>query len=293
MIGSSFSREDAGPVPELDRKAETNVEPSHQRSGRGTPVTGRNDYALRREARIERLKARAARMRREAERRLAAVDALASQIPLGQPILVGHHSERHARRDSDRIHEGTGRGLDALRDAEELERRAASAERNEAISSDDPDAVERLREKLSTAEVHRDRWKAINAALRSENPAKLEALHLTAEERRTIRFSEFSTGYVVKNASAEVRRIQQRIQELAAKAERPAPPPETIADIVIEEGKKRVRIRFRGRPTPDVIRELKAHGFHWSRTESAWQRHASDQAWYWARVIAKKAAGLP
>jgi hypothetical protein len=256
-------------------------------------MTGQSDYALRREARIERLKARATQKRRDAERRLAAVDALAARIPLGQPILVGHHSERHARRDRDRIHEGTGRGLAALRDAAELERRAASAERNEAISSDDPDAVERLTEKLAAAEAHRDRWKAINAAFRSSNPAKLEALHLTADERKTIRFSEFSTGYVVKNASAEVRRIQQRIQELAAKAAKPVPPPETIANIVMEEGENRVRIRFRGKPAPDVIQELKAHGFHWSRSESAWQRHASEQAWYWARFIAKKAAGLP
>lgn len=256
-------------------------------------MTGRSDYALRREERIERLKVSAARTRQDAERRLAAVDALAAQIPLGQPILVGHHSERHARRDRDRIHEGTGRGVAALRDAEELERRAASAERNEDISSDDPNAVERLREKLAAAEAHRDRWKAINAAFRSSSAAKVEALHLTAEERRAIRFSEFSTGYVVKNASAEVRRVKKRIEELVAKNDAPVPPSETIAGIVLEESENRVRIRFRGKPAPDVIQELKAHGFHWSRTESAWQRHASDQAWYWARFIAKKAAGLP
>lgn len=256
-------------------------------------MTGQSDYALRREARIERLKARATQKRRDAERRLAAVDALAAQIPLGQPILVGHHSERHARRDRDRIHEGTGRGIAALRDAEELERRVASAERSEAISSDDPDAVERLTEKLAAAEAHRDRWKAINAALRSENPAKLKALHLTADERRTIRFSEFSTGYVVKNASAEVRRIQQRIQELAARAEKPVPPPETIADTVIDEVENRVRLRFRAKPQPNVVRELRANGFRWTPSASVWQRHASSTAWYWARFIAKSAAGPP
>ncbi len=33
----------------------------------------------------------------ESEQALAHVDSLASAVPLGQPILVGHHSERRAR----------------------------------------------------------------------------------------------------------------------------------------------------------------------------------------------------
>jgi hypothetical protein len=35
-----------------------------------------------------------------------AVAAIADGIPLGQPILVGHHSERHARKDAERIQNG-------------------------------------------------------------------------------------------------------------------------------------------------------------------------------------------
>jgi hypothetical protein len=34
------------------------------------------------------------------------VHAIADGIPLGQPILVGHHSERHARRDAEKIENG-------------------------------------------------------------------------------------------------------------------------------------------------------------------------------------------
>lgn len=40
---------------------------------------------------------------RDAEQASKAVDAIASHIPMGQPILVGHHSERRARRDAERI----------------------------------------------------------------------------------------------------------------------------------------------------------------------------------------------
>lgn len=41
----------------------------------------------------------------------AAVSRIADGIPLGQPILVGHHSERHARRDAEKITDGMRRAV--------------------------------------------------------------------------------------------------------------------------------------------------------------------------------------
>lgn len=41
----------------------------------------------------------------------AAVSRIADNIPLGQPILVGHHSEKHARRDAARIESGMRRAV--------------------------------------------------------------------------------------------------------------------------------------------------------------------------------------
>jgi tRNA(Arg) A34 adenosine deaminase TadA len=49
-------------------------------------------------------------------------------IPLGQPILVGHHSEKRARRDADRIFDLTGQGIALHREAEQLARRARTTE---------------------------------------------------------------------------------------------------------------------------------------------------------------------
>lgn len=45
----------------------------------------------------------------ESEQALAHVDALSSAIPFGQPILVGHHSERRARSDAKKIENGMKR----------------------------------------------------------------------------------------------------------------------------------------------------------------------------------------
>lgn len=42
----------------------------------------------------------------DAESARRAVESIADGIPFGQPILVGHHSEKHARRDAERIESG-------------------------------------------------------------------------------------------------------------------------------------------------------------------------------------------
>jgi hypothetical protein len=42
----------------------------------------------------------------DAEQARKSVSAIADGIPLGQPILVGHHSERHARKDAGKIESG-------------------------------------------------------------------------------------------------------------------------------------------------------------------------------------------
>jgi hypothetical protein len=53
--------------------------------------------------RAERLDERAEKQSAEAERRYEASSRIADSIPLGQPILVGHHSEKRHRRDLARI----------------------------------------------------------------------------------------------------------------------------------------------------------------------------------------------
>lgn len=56
-----------------------------------------------------------------------AVSAIADNIPLGQPILVGHHSEKRARRDAERIQDGMRRAVKAWETAEYWKDRAAAA----------------------------------------------------------------------------------------------------------------------------------------------------------------------
>ena len=65
-----------------------------------------------------------------ADRAQKAVAAIADGIPFGQPILVGHHSERHARRDAERIENGMRRAIKMWDTAKYWTDRAAGAIRN-------------------------------------------------------------------------------------------------------------------------------------------------------------------
>jgi len=58
------------------------------------------------EAKADRLENMANRDKAGSESAHTAVSAIANGIPLGQPILVGHHSEARARRDAERIQKG-------------------------------------------------------------------------------------------------------------------------------------------------------------------------------------------
>ncbi|MGK5033148.1 DUF3560 domain-containing protein [Janthinobacterium sp. MDT1-19] len=64
-----------------------------------------------------------------------AASALAGQIPFGQPILVGHHSEGRARRDAARITAGMRKSVDNWNTAQYWERRAAAAVRHAKYKS--------------------------------------------------------------------------------------------------------------------------------------------------------------
>ncbi len=81
------------------------------------------------EERAERFEDYSEKRADDADRAHAAVARIADGIPMGQPILVGHHSEKRARKDAERIRSGMDRALKMWRTAEYWERRAAGAVR--------------------------------------------------------------------------------------------------------------------------------------------------------------------
>jgi hypothetical protein len=105
--------------------------------------------AERAEARTERLDERAGRQFAEADSRRLAARRVADGMPFGEPVKIGHHSERAHRAAFDRI-ERNDRASYAARDyAQHLAARADGAARNEAAKHN-PRAIMRRVETLKT-----------------------------------------------------------------------------------------------------------------------------------------------
>lgn len=79
------------------------------------------------ELRAERMEDRAEAAQDEATSRFGASRAILDVIPMGQPILVGHHSEKRHRRDLERADNHMRAGVEALDKAEHYQRRAEAA----------------------------------------------------------------------------------------------------------------------------------------------------------------------
>ncbi len=90
---------------------------------------GDEDTSLvdRAEERSERFEGYRDNRKADADTAHAAVESLANGIPLGQPILIGHHSERHARRDAEKIENGMRKAVKMWETSQYWERRAAGA----------------------------------------------------------------------------------------------------------------------------------------------------------------------
>lgn len=216
-----------------------------------------NTFEQKQEDKRERLQQRAAGKRAESDRRFGAARATADAIPFGQPILVGHHSEKRARRDADKIHNNMRAGVDAAKEAESLEQRAAAVGTG-GISSDDPDALAKLDAEIAEAE----RKHGVYKAGRKANP-------------------DLFPAYVLTNSSARIRAMKKRRENLAAK--RADVTSERVVNgvrIVDNVEDNRLQLFFDGRPADAVVDALKRNGFRWTPSLECWQRHRSTQATY-------------
>ena len=243
---------------------------------------GREDYQERKEARIDRMEERAARAQAES----TAAHDIMRLIPPGQPILVGHHSERHHRRDLEKIDRNMHKAIEADEKAAYYASRAESAANNRAISSDDPDALEKLEAKLSKLQAAQEQDKALNAHYRKHKTVKglpgisdEKAARIDkelSELRETVRSP--IPAWLLSNRNAEIKRIKNRLAQLRRVDEMEHTEIEFDGGtIVTNEDINRVQILFDEKPDEATRSKLKAYGFRWSRTEGAWQTQRSPQ----------------
>lgn len=174
----------------------------------------RKTYRERREARAERLRGWAEKREAKADSMHASGDLReeASGIPFGQPILVGHHSERRHRNAIEKANNATRRALENDAKAASMRSRADNIERaaEHAIYSDDADAVERLREKIASLEARREAMKQRNAEYRKAHKAELKALSSAYQRDRAMPHQ----AYELQNLGGNISRARKRLAQL-------------------------------------------------------------------------------
>jgi hypothetical protein len=213
-------------------------------------------------------------------------------IPLGQPILVGHHSEKRHRSHLKRIDQHFAKAAQQHDTAEHYRRRAAALESNRAIFSDDPDATEKLVDKIERLKKRQGMMKRANLLIRKADREGLAELGFSEETIAKLFSADFAgrvgfPSYALTNNSANIRRLEKRLADLQ----------QAQSDVTTEEkfpGKirlvdnvedNRLQIFFPEIPSEAIRRELKNNGFRWSPTSGAWQRHRSNRATYLAKLI--------
>lgn len=256
-----------------------------------------NDYEQKQADRKQRLYDRAQSTRDEANSTLDEAHKRASCIPFGQPILVGHHSEGRDRRFRAGIHRLHGKGFKQLEKADELERRA-NAVGTGRISSDDPDALTKLRHQLANIKTAQDRMIAANKVIRQKQAPEAQVAALVE-----LGFDQVSAEklikpdmcgrvgfppYALQNNNANGRRIKARIRQLELLKEREGVEIEGENYSYREDpSDNRIWFTFPTKPDPDTRALLKKWGFKWSprRDCQPWVRQLNNAGLYAARQV--------
>jgi hypothetical protein len=229
--------------------------------------------------RRERLEAKLAKREEWATKAAARSDArfhtagaIADGIPFGQPILCGHHSERHARRDADRIASNMTKACEESKLAEHHTSCAAGLNYalDHSVFSDDTDAVEKLEARIAENDAKRDRMKLVNKLYKKGDAAGLAALGLDLEKLKAKLAAAGAywgdrphLAYELTNLGARIRSDRERIEEIKRRSERTAEAEAAGGVTVKDVGSEHVTVTFAEKPERSVLEALKSAGFCW------------------------------
>ena len=148
---------------------------------------------------------------------------------------------------------------------------------SDAIKSNDPEAIEKLKTKISILEQHQELMKVTNRITRSKKTDEQKIVALieagfSESNAQEMLNGEFKAFELINN-NANIKRYKARLEKmLIAKSKE-------NADIVTDGYKvventeiMRYQIIFDEKPSSENIAKLKKRGFKWAPSQSAWQR---------------------
>lgn len=210
-----------------------------------------SNYEQRRERRIERQKQRAEKLRSESQAKFDQAHDTLKGIPPGQPILVDHYSAPRHRNALKRHDQRMRKAFELDKAAKSAELRAKGSESRYAIDSDDPDAPEKLREKIESLEAER------------------EAIKNRAHE-----------SWELSNIGATIRRTKRRLEQVEKlKAAVSEPIDREYGRVSMHADYAQGRVLF---TTPErndeAYKLLRSRGWTWSRARGCFTRKITANA---------------
>jgi hypothetical protein len=257
------------------------------------------EYNDRKAAKAERYKKLAEKARNQSESAYQAAKKIGDFIPFGQPILVGHHSEGRHRRDLSKIDNNMRKSIQLDEKAEYYENKAKNVENSNVISSDDPEAIDKLKNKLKRLQANQELMKSANKIIKNrflpevEKVEQLQNLGLTEKQSIEIMspghfggagFASFS----LTNNNANINTVKKRIEYLEKLQSQESKKIEINGVKVIDNvDANRLQIFFDSIPGESKRTELKKNGFRWSPSNKCWQSYRNSYQITRAKKILK------
>jgi hypothetical protein len=228
---------------------------------------------------------------KKSTRHFDAARSAVAGIPFGQPILVGHHSEKRHRAAVDRSDRNMRNACESSDMAKHHRSKAAGIEHqlDNSIFSDDPDAIEALEARIAELSERREKMKASNKAFKKGDGPWAELLGISEEAAAAARVRIMDSyswtqrphpAYELTNLGGNIRRLKKRVDQVKTQQARSAEAEEAggIAIEIIASHSTTTgdyaRVTFAEKPDRSILNELKAAGFSWS--SGSWLGYEPD-----------------
>ena len=261
---------------------------------------GKLNFNEKREKRIERFEKLSEKANKQSIEASNASRKMTEHIPMGQPILVGHHSEKRHRNLLDKSWNKLGQSVKLSEKADYYKEKAEAAKNNNAISSDDPDALEKLQEKLVALQKRQETMKAINKICRSKKLSEIEMFDKIKNDfqlsddtvnsllnPRQAYLGKGFPSFSLTNNNAKINQVKKRIKRLEA-LEKLETKTYEVGEVTLKLNVEdnRIELFFPGKPSYEFRKELKNNGFRWSPQKGAWQKQISNWNFNKAKQLA-------
>ena len=242
-----------------------------------------------RQARVEYYKSMSLKANSQSNEVAAQARKMHEMIPFGQPILIGHHSERGDRAYRGRMWAKDEKAYQLSKKADYYANKAKTAENNNSIYIEDENSIEKLQSKIDVLTKFQETMKLANKIVKNKKLSdeqkveELQKVGISESSSKKILTPDFCNrigfaSYSLTNNNARIKAAE--IQLAKAKALKELETKEyKIGEVEICENadENRLQLFFEGKPS-DVIRtKLKHSGFRWSPSNGCWQSYLNSR----------------